>query len=99
METGFTKTVQFTRIIKTGDKLREFNFTRFAGVVEDIFDVDVVDDRNNRILFKVRRETESWRILPKNNAPLPSWIMDIEGQLHDILVEELKARRLALRKF
>lgn len=99
METAFTKTVQFTKIIKTGDKLREFNFTRFAGVVEDIFDVDVVDDRSNRILFKIRRETESWRILQKTNAPLPEWIMDVETQLHDILVEELKVRRLALRKF
>jgi hypothetical protein len=99
METGFTKTVQFTKIIKTGDKLREFNFTRFAGAIEDIFDVDVVDDRNNRILFKIRRETESWRIVPKNSTPLPEWIMNVEAQLHDILVEELKARRLSLRNF
>ena len=55
---------------------------------EGLFTVDVSDDRGNRILFRMQKEQESWKILPQT---LPNWVMDKENTFHDLIEEELRS--------
>jgi hypothetical protein len=88
MEFQFLKNIQFTRLVKAEGRLREFNFRKFKGENSEIlFSVDVVDDRGNRIIFRMRRESDKWRILP---AQLPAWILNNENNLNSLIEEELR---------
>ena len=87
MQTTYFKNIQFSRLIKTDGRLREFNFRRHNddnGVI--IFSVDVADDRSNRIMFSMRQEGNSWKIVPQE---LPSWIMLCEKDFHELIELEL----------
>ena len=87
MNFTFTKNVHFTKLLKTSDRLREFNFRMIPGTSSNLFHVDVPDDRGNRIVFKMQRlDNEQWRIV---DQPLPSWIADYENRLNDLIEEEL----------
>jgi hypothetical protein len=87
MRIQFVKNIQFTKLLKVEGRLREFNFRKLGGVNEGIFTVDVVDDRGNRILFRMQKEDGAWKIIPQS---LPTWIMNTEGQLHDQIEEEIR---------
>lgn len=86
MRIQFVKNIQFTKLLKVEGRLREFNFRKLGGVNEGIFTVDVVDDRGNRILFRMQKEEGGWKILPQS---LPTWIMSTEAQFHAQIEEEL----------
>ena len=87
MQIHFTKVVHFTRLIKAGGRLREFNFRKLGGINEGIFTVDVSDDRGNRILFRMKKDDDNnWKIIPQ---PLPEWIQDKESSFHELIQEEL----------
>jgi len=87
MRIQFTKNIQFTRLLKVDGRLREFNFRKLGGPNEGIFTVDTVDDRGNRIMFRMKKEEEVWKILP---IVLPAWILENEGNFHLLIEEELK---------
>ena len=82
----FVKNIQFTRTIKAEGRLREFNFRKLGGLQEGLFTVDVVDDRGNRLMFRMQKEDNTWRIFPQ---PLPDWVGKSERNLHDLIEEEL----------
>jgi hypothetical protein len=86
MKMKFVKNIQFTRTIKADNRLREFNFRKLGGLQEGIFTVDVVDDRGNRIMFRMQKDDNSWRIV---NQPLPEWIINNERVFNDLIEEEL----------
>jgi hypothetical protein len=86
MNIQFKKNIQFTKIVKAEGRLREFNFRKLGGTNEGIFTVDVVDDRGNRIMFKMQKEENQWKIVQQ---PLPSWILSSEAQFHEIIEESL----------
>jgi len=86
MNIQFKRNIQFTKIVKTEGRLREFNFRKLGGVNEGFFTVDVVDDRGNRIMFRMQKEDSQWRIVPQ---PLPSWISNAEQNFHDLIEESL----------
>jgi len=81
------RNVQFSRLVKTDGKLREFNFRKSNpnGIV--LFFVDVTDDRSNRILFQMQKSNEAWKIQPQL---LPDWILQNENKLHEVIEDELK---------
>lgn len=83
----FVKNIQFTRTIKADNRLREFNFRKLGGLQEGIFTVDVVDDRGNRIMFRMQKDDSSWKIV---NQPLPDWIIKNEHIFNDLIEEELQ---------
>lgn len=87
MHIQFIKNIQFTKLIKSEGRLREFNFRKLSGVNEGIFTVDVSDDRGNRILFRMQKENNTWKIIQQ---PLPNWIWDIEISFNDAIEEELR---------
>jgi len=87
MQIHFTKVVHFTRLIKAGGRLREFNFRKLRQLEEEIFSVDTVDDRGNRILFYMRKDNNSnWSI---SQQPLPTWVVENESKLNEHILDEL----------
>ena len=83
----FTKNVHFTKLVKISDRLREFNFRRVPDAIEQLFHVDVSDDRGNRIMFQMNKDGNAWHIA---NGSLPLWIMEQESKLNELIEEELK---------
>jgi len=87
MQIQFTKNIQFTRLVKAEGRLREFNFRKYRGEEgELLFSVDVVDDRGNRIIFKMKKEDDGWKIVP---SPLPVWVTNNEKNFNELIEEEL----------
>jgi hypothetical protein len=82
------KNIHFTKLVKVNGRLKEFNFRKLGGPNEGLFTVDVSDDRGNRLLFRMQKEQENWKILPQQ---LPTWVMDKENTFHDLIEEELRS--------
>lgn len=81
----FTKNVHFTRLVKIADRLREFNFRRVPDATEQLFHVDVSDDRGNRIVFRLRKQDNRWQIMEQS---MPQWVFTTEKALSDLITEE-----------
>lgn len=90
MQIHFTKVVHFTRLIKAGGRLREFNFRKMRQLEEEVFSVDTVDDRGNRILFYMRRGNHSAWTISEQVLPLPAWVTENESKLTAEIEEELQ---------
>jgi transposase len=88
MQVHFIKNIQFTRLVKAEGRLREFNFRKFSGEEgELLFSIDVVDDRGNRIIFRMHKDGQVWKILP---GQFPPWVMVNENNFHELIEEELR---------
>jgi hypothetical protein len=83
----FVRMVQFTRLVKINGRLREFNFRKLKSPDEEIFSVNVVNDRGDRILFNMKKEGSSWKILGDR---LPDWIIEGEVDLGQAIEDELQ---------
>lgn len=89
MQILFTKVVHFTRLIKAGGRLREFNIRKMKLMDNDVFSVDTVDDRGNRIIFRMQKEGNGqWTIVPLDQI-LPAWINEVENKLREHIDNEL----------
>ena len=88
MKIEFNKNIQFTKLVKTEGRLREFNFRKINSIKEGSFTVDVCDDRGNRKIFNMYKTEDSWKI--KADEHLPEWIIANEQVLHNLIEEELK---------
>ncbi|MGZ3845048.1 MAG: hypothetical protein ACXVLT_14630 [Flavisolibacter sp.] len=88
MNFTFVRNIHFTRLVKTADRLREFNFRLIPGTSNSLVHVDVPDDRGNRIVFKMNKgEGSHWKLDQTN---LPTWVIDSEKKLNDVIEEELQ---------
>jgi len=87
MQTSHLKNIQFSGLVKTDGRLREFNFRRHNDNNGSIvFSVDVCDNRSNRIMFSMRQENNTWKIVQQE---LPPWIMLYEKDFHELIETEL----------
>lgn len=87
MITNFIKEVAFTKLIKAGGRLREFNFRKFKGEDQELFSVNTVDNRGDRILFRMKKsENNHWTI---TQLTPPVWISENEGVLDEVIEVEL----------
>jgi hypothetical protein len=83
MQILFTKVVHFTRLIKAGGRLREFNIRKMRLADDEVFSIDTVDDRGNRIIFRMQKEGNgTWNIVPLDQI-LPAWIGEVEQKLRE----------------
>ena len=89
MAIEFVRTVQFTKLLKAGTRLREFNFRKLGGHREGEFSVDTVDERGNRIMFTMKKQDDRWKLLEEFIPTLPSWISQNEKLLNDTIEAEL----------
>ena len=87
MQIQFKKNIQFTRHVKVTGRVREFNFRKIPGIAEELFHVDVSDERGNRIMFKMQKTDNQWKIVDQQ---LPQWVRDGEKILHELIEEELQ---------
>ena len=75
----------FTKVVKAGDRLREFNFRKFSDR-GNLIHVDVSDERGSRHIFKMQlSEEDQWKIDDKN---LPVWIYEAEQKLSAAIQDE-----------
>lgn len=80
----------FSKIIKAGARQREFNFRQLAAGAEMRYHVDVNDDKGNRLVFKLVKETDgSWKTAEP--AGLPEWVYGVETDLGRSIDEHLAA--------
>jgi hypothetical protein len=85
MNFTFVKNISFTKLIKTSERVREFNFRMIPNTSNSLFHVDVPDDRGNRIQFKMhKQDNNQWRIVEQH---LPNWILENEKKLNDEIEE------------
>jgi hypothetical protein len=84
----FNRNIQFTKLIKAEGHLREFNFRKVNGILEELFTVDVSDDRGNRIMFKMRKEGTEWLIVTEQ--PVPDWVRNYSVRYNEAIEEELR---------
>ena len=87
MQVTFTKNIQFSKLIKANGKLKEFNFRKINDQKKEQFTVDVVDERDARVFFNVKKIDNNWKII---EIPLPNWILENESTFNEIIEEELK---------
>lgn len=78
----------FSKMIKAGERRREFNFRKLPG--EDMrFHVDVTDDRGSRVIFQMYKNEEGrWCA---NTQNLPVWIDNPEEMLGSVIEEEYRS--------
>lgn len=76
------KNVHFTKLVKVGATLKEFNFRKLGYSPVPAYHVDSTDDRANRIVFTMQKIEGSWTISPLN---IPIWVKQVEESLKEIL--------------
>jgi hypothetical protein len=84
MHLQYLKNIQFTRLIKTGTRLREFNFRKINGLDTNQYSVDVVDERGDRIMFNMLKKNEQWEVTTEN---LPFWVAAVQDKLEQAIEE------------
>ena len=86
MPLQFVKMIQFTLLVKADGRRREFNFRKIKGPDEELFNVNVCNDRGDRIIFSMQKKEDAWRIIPDQ---LPQWILQTENNLDEGIKKEL----------
>lgn len=86
MHLEFSRMVQFSLLVKAGNRVREFNFRKLRNPGEEQLTVNVCDERGDRILFDMHKSDGNWRITP---AGLPAWITQSEDQIRTAVEQEL----------
>jgi hypothetical protein len=87
MNFNFTRNVHFTKLVRTTERLREFNFRLLPNTSNSLLHVDVPDDRGNRIQFRMQKEGNGWRIVDQD---VPAWVTNNEGPLNEAIQEEIR---------
>ena len=75
----------FSKIIKAGDRLREFNFRQTNLNDDTRFTVDVPDHKGNRIMFGIfKNDQTGWKLAPQL---MPDWVQEAEQDLASAIEE------------
>jgi len=75
----------FSKLIKAGDKLREFNFRQTYLNDDSRYTVDVPDDKGNRIMFSIYRNADAaWKVAAQL---MPIWVHNAEQELATAIEE------------
>ena len=85
----------FSKVIKAGERLREFNFRQTNANDEARYSVDVPDDKGNRVMFSMYKNAEGqWKTAAQL---LPLWVHEAETLLADAIEENKKNEVLRKR--
>jgi hypothetical protein len=87
MPIRFVRMVQFTRLVKVEGRLREFNFRKLRNPAEEMFNVNVCNERGDRFFFNMHKKDKGWRIEP---GEVPKWVVQSEITLNAVIEDELK---------
>jgi hypothetical protein len=78
------RNIQFTRLIKAGGRLREFNFRKSQGLKDAMFTVDVASETGDRQYVIFRLLNQQWIL---ENKKLESWVEEILPQIEKEIQE------------
>ena len=67
----FQKQVQFSKHIKAGGRIKEFNFLKLNNTQAPTYSVDVSDERGKRLVFLFINDGGNWKI---SGEGLPEWL-------------------------
>lgn len=81
----FQKQIQFSKHIKAGGHLKEFNFLKLNNEASPTYYVDVSDERGRRHQFLLSNDGSQWKILGEG---IPVWITQAESLLVDAVNNE-----------
>ena len=76
------KNIQFTRLIKAGGRLREFNFRKSQGLNNALFSIDVVNDNSDRHYLLYSLVNGTWILETKRVIP---WIEEVLPQVEEAI--------------
>jgi len=76
------KNIQFTRLIKAGGRLREFNFRKSQGLNNALFSIDVVSDNSDRHYLLYSLVNGTWILETKRVIP---WIEEVLPQVEEAI--------------
>ena len=76
------KNIQFTRLIKAGGRLREFNFRKSQGLNNALFSIDVVSDNSDRHYLLYSLVNGTWVLETKRMIP---WIEEVLPQVEEAI--------------
>ena len=77
--------IYFSKVIKAGERQREFNFRQLTHTEDKSYSVDVPDDKGQRISFTMNLDTNGvWKTDDQN---LPVWIQEVEPALNEAIVQ------------
>ena len=69
----------FSKVINAGERQREFNVRQVIKGMEPQYNVDVPDEKGNRLMFSMHKaEDGAWRT---SIEQLPAWVQDAENAL------------------
>lgn len=78
----------FSKVIKAGDRLREFNFRQASVSDNSRYSIDVPDDKGGRIAFSMYKNADGeWKI---GANLMPMWVHDAEPVLAEAIEENMK---------
>ena len=78
----------FSKVIKAGERQREFNFRQLSTGQDLKYHVDVPDDKGNRIVFQMYKDVGGhWKT---SAQVLPLWIHNAEDILSEVITEQLQ---------
>lgn len=86
MHLEFSRMIQFSLLVKAGDRVREFNFRKLKNPGEEQLSVNVCDERGERILFGMSKREGAWKI--SSGSP-PVWVVKNENRIGDAVDQEL----------
>ena len=78
------KNIQFTRLIKAGGRLREFNFRKSQGLNNALFTIDVVSDNSDRHYLLYSLVNGAWVLETKK---MIDWIEEVLPQIEEAIQE------------
>lgn len=82
----------FSKLLKAGDRLREFNFRQASLKDDSRYHVNVPDDTGDRIYFGMQEIADKeWKI---EAGSLPVWIVSAEHLLSEAIEENRKTELL-----
>ena len=85
--------IYFSKIIKAGERQREFNFTQVTNSPDSGYAVDVPDDRGDRIYFHLFRSEEGQWSTP--SVGLPNWVYNATPAFSAAIEEHMSERAAA----
>jgi len=85
----------FSKVIKAGERQREFNFRQTSNNDTSRYSIDVPDDKGNRVMFSMYKNQDGqWKTAAQL---LPLWIHDAETILAEA-IEENRLNEMAKKK-
>lgn len=73
----------FSKVMKAGDRMREFNFRLASANDDSRYSIDVPDDKGNRVIFSMFKNADKvWKIAAQL---MPMWIHEAEEQLAEAI--------------